>query len=89
MSIPLGKVCRIMTFLLLIDATFVICVSAQPLVPGRVVDMSFPDANLPPTLHSMMTGETVVPTMSVRLPDDYDSSKTYPLLVYVPGFDGG
>jgi len=36
-----------------------------------------------------MTGEVTAPTMSVRLPDDYDSSKTFPLLVYVPGFDGG
>jgi hypothetical protein len=37
----------------------------------------------------MMTHQAVTPTMTVRLPDDYDSSKTYPLLVYVPGFDGG
>lgn len=25
----------------------------------------------------------------MSLPDDYDRSKTYPLLLYVPGFDGG
>jgi hypothetical protein len=37
----------------------------------------------------MITGEKFMPTLTVRLPDDYDSSKSYPLVVYVPGFDGG
>ena len=64
-------------------------VSAQELTPGKVTDLVFSDASLPPTLHAMMTHQAVTPTMTVRLPDDYDSSKTYPLLVYVPGFDGG
>ena len=62
--------------------TFVLDLLAQPLAPGQVADISFPDTTLPPTLHTMMTGEATVPTMSVRLPDDYDSSKTFPLLVY-------
>ena len=64
-------------------------VPAQELTPGKVTDLVFSDASLPPTLHAMMTHQAVTPTMTVRLPDDYDSSKTYPLLVYVPGFDGG
>ena len=68
---------------------FVAVVSAQELTPGKVTDLVFSDASLPPTLHAMMTHQAVTPTMTVRLPDDYDSSKTYPLLVYVPGFDGG
>jgi hypothetical protein len=64
-------------------------VSAQELTPGKVTDLVFSDASLPPTLHAMLTHQAVTPTMTVRLPDDYDSSKSYPLLVYVPGFDGG
>ena len=64
-------------------------VSAQELTPGKVTDFVFSDASLPPTLHAMMTHQAVSLTMAVRLPDDFDSSKTYPLLVYVPGFDGG
>jgi hypothetical protein len=64
-------------------------VSAQELTPGKVIDLVFSDASLPPTLHAMMTHQALTPTMTVRLPDNYDSSKTYPLLVYVPGFDGG
>jgi len=36
-----------------------------------------------------MTGTPVVPCLTVRLPDNYDPAKTYPLLVYVPGFHGG
>ena len=60
---------------------FVAVVSAQELTPGKVTDLVFSDASLPPTLHAMMTHQGVTPTMTVRLPDDYDSSKTYPLLV--------
>jgi len=62
---------------------------AQELVPGKVVEISFPEAALPPTLHSMMNGTTNAPAMTVRLPDDYNPTNTYPLLVYVPGNDGG
>jgi hypothetical protein len=61
---------------------------ARDLVPGKIVEISFPEAELPPTLHSMMTGTTNAPGMTVRLPDDYNPTNTYPLLVYVPGGDG-
>lgn len=61
---------------------------ARDLVPGKIVEISFPEAELPPTLHSMMTGATDAPCMTVRLPDDYNPTNTYPLLVYVPGGDG-
>jgi len=61
---------------------------AQEMAPGKVVEISFPEAELPPTLHSMMTGTTGAPAMTVRLPDDYNPTNTYPLLVYVPGGDG-
>jgi hypothetical protein len=76
-------------FLAIIFLSFSFSLNAQKLVPGNTTDISFPAESLPPTLHSMMTGENVTPIMSVRLPDDYDSTKTYPLLLYVPGFDGG
>jgi len=61
---------------------------AQELTPGKVAEILFPEAELPPTLHSMMTGTTDAPCMTVRLPDDYNPTNTYPLLVYVPGGDG-
>jgi len=61
---------------------------AQELAPGKVVEISFPEAELPPILHSMITGATDAPGMTVRLPDDYNPTNTYPLLVYVPGGDG-
>jgi hypothetical protein len=61
---------------------------AQELAPGKVVEISFPEAVLSPTLHSMMNGTTNAPAMTVRLPDDYNPTNIYPLLVYVPGGDG-
>ena len=62
---------------------------AQELLPGKVTDISFSEELFPPTLHTMWSGEKTTPTMAIRLPDDYDSTKSFPLLVYVPGFDGG
>jgi predicted esterase len=61
----------------------------KTLQPGQEIEISFADAGLPPTLYSMMEGEAVMPCVTVRLPDDYNSTNTYPLLVYVPGNDGG
>ena len=62
---------------------------AQELTPGKNIEIMFPEPNLPPTLFAMMTGTTAIPCLTIRLPDDYDRTKTYPLLVYVPGFHGG
>ncbi len=56
---------------------------------SKTAEITFPDAGLPPILHTLMTGEEATPTLTYSLPDDYDSAKTYPLLVYVPGGDGG
>lgn len=61
---------------------------AQELAPGKVVEFTFPGKELPPTLNAMMTGETNAPALTVRLPDDYNPTNAYPLLVYVPGGDG-
>ena len=57
--------------------------------PSKNIEIAFPDADLPSILHTLITGEKAIPTLTYRLPDDYDSTKTYPLLVYVPGGDGG
>lgn len=62
---------------------------AQEFKAGATIEMTFSTDSLPPTLYSMMRGQQVAPVLTFRLPDDFDSSKTYPLLVYVPGFDGG
>jgi predicted esterase len=62
---------------------------SQELTPGKITDITFPKADLPPTLFTMMTSEEAEPCLSVRLPDDFDPAKKYPLLVYVPGSHGG
>ncbi len=64
-------------------------VIAQELVPGKVTDICFSNEALPPTLFSMFNETPATPCLSVRLPEDYDTTKTYPLLVYVPGLHGG
>ena len=56
---------------------------------SKNVEIKFPDASFHPILHTLMTGEKAIPTLTYSLPADYDSTKTYPLLVYVPGGDGG
>ncbi len=64
--------------------------SAQELVlKNPNIEITFPNENFPPTLHSKRTGEEVTPTLTYRLPNNYDLTKKYPLLVYIPGFDGG
>jgi len=62
---------------------------AQELAPGKTVEISFPGADLPPTLYSLMNGTESKPCLTVRLPDDFNPTNRYPLLVYVPGNDGG
>ena len=89
MSNAHGRPSRVVVLLAVLFLSVTPGAFARQLAPGVVADISFADENLPPTLHSMMTGEQTVPVMSVRLPDDYDSTKAYPLLLYVPGFDGG
>jgi hypothetical protein len=61
----------------------------QELIPGKITDITFPKADLPPTLYTMTRGTEAPPCLQVRLPDDFEPAKTYPLLVYVPGLDGG
>jgi hypothetical protein len=61
---------------------------AQHLTPGTVVEVPFRDSTLPPTLFARFTGADPTPVLAVRLPDDYDAARTYPLLVYVPGLHG-
>lgn len=73
--------------LVMIVCGYVAC--AKALEPGQVIKIRFTDRDLPPTLYAMMNKATVEPCLSVRLPDDFDPAKTYPLLVYVPGNDGG
>lgn len=75
--------------LLIIVSQFGTNAFAQKLVPGEISEIKFPKADLPPTLYTMMTKTEAAPCLMVRLPDDYDPAKKYPLLVYVPGLHGG
>lgn len=61
---------------------------AGGLEPGEVVEVAFPESFLPPSLFTMVTGNTAPPTLKIRLPDNYDPDQRYPLLVYVPGNHG-
>lgn len=76
-------------FLLSLIFSFHSLAQASQIKPGKNIEITFPDADLPPILHTLRTGEKAIPTLTFRLPDDYDSTKTIPLLVYVPGGDGG
>lgn len=62
--------------------------NAAILQPGKEIEILFSGADLPPTLFSMMNNEAATPSLTFRLPDDYSPTNTYPLLVYVPGYDG-
>ncbi|HWA26975.1 MAG TPA: hypothetical protein VG734_15050 [Lacunisphaera sp.] len=62
---------------------------APVLKPGSSFELSFADADLPPTLYTMTQGTVVTPTVTVRLPDDYTPTGEFPVVVYVPGKDGG
>lgn len=59
------------------------------LTPGQLTEIEFQDADLPPTLYSVIHETAVRPCLTVRLPEDYNPTNQYPLLVYVPGNDGG
>jgi hypothetical protein len=54
----------------------------KTLQPGQEIEITFADSGLPPTLYSMMNGTAVTPCVTVRLPDDYNPTNTYPLLVW-------
>jgi predicted esterase len=58
------------------------------LQPGKEIEITFSDADLPPTLYSMMNNEVATASLTFRLPNDYAPTNVYPLLLYVPGYDG-
>ena len=62
---------------------------AEALQPGTQVRLTFPDADLPPTLYSSLNKTAVPACLTFRLPDDYSPAGLFPLVVYVPGNDGG
>lgn len=64
-------------------------VKAQEVSPGQIGEIVFREAELSPSLYNMMTGLETPPTLTYRLPDNYNPDETYPLLVYVPGLHGG
>lgn len=63
--------------------------ASDELRPGATIEIPFTLIEVPPSLYSMMSGTVATPSLTVRLPDDYVPTESYPLLVYVPGNDGG
>jgi hypothetical protein len=61
--------------------------AAAELQPGDSIRLEFP--NLPPTLLAMKTGQPIVPQLTARLPQDYVSSRRFPLFVFIEGGEGG
>jgi len=55
--------------------------------PGTTWELVFPD--LPPTLQRQQTGEDVLPTLFVHLPDNFNKEQEFPLLAFIPGGHGG
>ncbi|MCP4898457.1 MAG: hypothetical protein GY906_15895 [bacterium] len=80
-----------LTFAALLLVASVLCppAVAVDLEPGKVVEVPFPETDLPPSLYTLFTGNSAQPTLTFRLPDNYSPDRKYPLLVYVPGFHGG
>jgi hypothetical protein len=76
-------------FSLVIFVSFSASLSAQELTPGKVAEIEFSEESLPKTLYSIVSGQDVAPSMTICLPDDYKPDKSYPLLVYLRGRDGG
>lgn len=55
---------------------------------GAVQTLEFGQDELPANLYSMFTGDPENSVLQYCLPADYSQEKTYPLIVYVPGFHG-
>lgn len=55
---------------------------------GAVQNIQFNSAELPENLYSMFTGNTESSVLQYCLPKDYSIIRTYPLVLYVPGFHG-
>ena len=83
-----ARLCRVVAIGLLTPGNSP-AAETESLQHGQEIEMPFADAGLQPTLYSMMSGTAATPCVTVRLPDDYNPTNTYPLLVYVPGNDGG
>jgi hypothetical protein len=63
--------------------------ASDELRPGATIKIPFGLIEVPPSLYSVMSGMAIPPSLTVHLPDDYVPTHRYPLLVYVPGNDGG
>ena len=57
------------------------------LAPGTAMTIAFPE--LPPTFYALFEQKDVPAQMTVFLPNNYDPSKPFPLLVFLNGWDGG
>ncbi len=54
----------------------------------KVQIIEFEVSELPPSLFNLFTGKNTLPYLQYVLPGDYSPDKSYPLLLYIPGFHG-
>ena len=50
--------------------------------------ITFADKEFPKSLYNISTGNTDAPYLQYRLPQNYSKDKTYPLILYIPGYHG-
>lgn len=55
----------------------------------EVIEVEFPEADVPSSLYNLVTGESAWPTLRVRPPDNDSLNGKFPSLVDVPGGLGG
>ncbi len=87
----LKKRCSLTSICILLIILNFYCLSFAQILPFKNpnIEITFPDKDFPPILHTLMTGEEATPILTYRLPNNYESTKKYPLVVYIPGWDGG
>jgi len=71
----------------LMAGAILMTMSSAELRAGQSTTWSFPE--LAPTLRTLVNGSAEVPKLTVYLPVDYVPSRKYPLVVLIPGAEGG
>lgn len=73
--------------LLVLPAAASVQTSQREVKPGQVMQFEF--QGLPATVYALQSGAAGPPTMTVRLPDNYNARDTFPVFVYLQEANGG